>query len=130
MRKLMALTAIGIIVAAAQPSWALVGLENVSFDGSLEVSGNSANNEIDFGGIANDPTGNEDHRGRTATRVRVGMNTDVTEGVKGRIEMGRTPRQYGTSATSVAGEEGLWTVQNAYVEIENLWGHMFRLGRQ
>lgn len=134
MRKLMAMMAICVSVATTS-SWALVGLGDVKFDGSLEVSGNSANNELDYGndpdnaGITGTGTSN-DHRGRTATRVRVGMNATVTEGVTSRLELIRDTRQYGNAATTVAGEEGLWVLHNAYVDIADLWAHNFRLGRQ
>jgi len=118
----MALFAISVL-SASTPSWSLVGLGDISFDGSLEVSGNSANNETNFSPA-------NDHRGGTATRTRLGMNAAVTESVSGRVELTRTPRQYGTGATTVAGEEGLWTIQNAFVNIDKLWGHDWRLGRQ
>ncbi len=123
MRKLMAL-AIVLVLAGATRSWALVGLGDINFDGSLEVSGNSATNEEDGGNPAND------HRGGTITRVRVGMNTQVTEGVKGRIEAIRSGHQYGTGATDVTTEEGLWDFHNAYVDLENIFGSNWRLGRQ
>lgn len=118
----MALFAISVL-SASTPSWSLVGLGDISFDGSLEVSGNAANNEVNFSPA-------NDHRGGTATRTRLGMNAKVTDDVTGRVELTRSPRQYGTGATTVAGEEALWTIQNAYVNIDNLWSHDFRLGRQ
>ncbi len=122
MRKLMAM-AIGLVIAGATSSWALFGLGDVTFDGSLEVSGNSAKNETDFSSA-------NDHRGNTATRTRVGMNATVTEGVMGRLEAARSPRLYGTGATTVAGEEALWSFQNAYVHFDDLLGFKVRLGRQ
>jgi hypothetical protein len=135
MRKLMALAI--VFLTAVPSSFALFGLGDISYDGSLEVSGNAANNEVDFGNdpdsttSATDGTGTaNDHRGRTATRVRLGMTAQVTEGVNGRIEAIRTGRQYGTGATTIAGEEGMWAFHNAYVELEDLWGFKARLGRQ
>lgn len=122
MRKLMAL-AIVFMLAGATTSWALFGLGDISYDGSMEVSGNSANNETDFAPA-------NDHRGRTATRVRLGMNATVTEGVMGRVELIRDTRQYGTGPTSVAGEEGTLRFHNAYVDIADFLGHDVRLGRQ
>lgn len=122
MKKVMALAAIALMVSASAN--ALVGLEGLSWDGSLEVSGFSAKNEADSNDTAND------RRGGANTRVRVGVNADVTEDVKGRLEFTRTGRQYGTGATTIAGEEGLINVQNAYVDVEKLWGFNARLGRQ
>ncbi len=129
MRKLMAL-AIVLVLAGTTRAWALFGLGDVTFDGSLEVSGNAANNEVDFGNVINSSA--TDHRGGTVTRVRVGMNAQVTEGVKARVEAARSGRQYGTGATTVTGEEALWSFQNAYVDVENFLeeGHMLRIGRQ
>jgi len=100
----------------------------MKFDGSLEVSGNSANNETDFGNVNGGTT--NDHRGNTATRVREGVNLGITEGVSGRLELVRTPRLYGTAPTTVTTEQTLWTVQNAYAELGDLWGTTARLGRQ
>ncbi len=130
MKKVMALAAIALL--ASTGAHALVGLEGLSWDGSLEVSGFSANNESDsnsYGssGFADTP----DHRGGANTRVRVGVNADVTEDVKGRIEFTRTGRQYGTGATTLTSEQGLIKVQNAYIDIDKLWwGLNARLGRQ
>ncbi len=122
MRKLMAMFAICVSVATA-PAWSLVGLGDIKFDGSLEVSGNSASNETDQAPA-------NDHRGNTATRVRLGMNALVTEGVTGRIEAIRDTRLYGTSPTTVQNETDLWRFHNAFIDIADLWGSNFRLGRQ
>jgi len=129
MKRLLAFTAMLLVGA---PSWALVGLENVSFDGSLEVRGASASNETDLNDKAND------HRGVTATRTRVGIAADVTEDVKTRLEVTRTPGSAGSAAlyggaaqpTSVQTEENSWVFNNAYVDVANLWSLSVRLGRQ
>jgi len=130
MRKLMALTAI-VFLAASARSWALVGLENVSYDGSLEFSGQSAKNEVDF----NDDSG--DHRGGVNSRLRVGVNATVTEDVKGRLEFVRTGGQFGRNlagaqgaANSIDNETAAILIQNAYIDLDNLWGLKWRLGRQ
>src|SRR6476620_1263026 len=111
MKRLVALIAMLLVGA---PAWALVGLENVSFDGSLEVKGMSANNEATLSKA-------NDHRGVTDTRTRVGINADVTEDVKGRVEITRTPSSAGSAAlyggatrpTSVQTEENSWVFDNA-----------------
>ena len=95
MRKLMAL-AIVLVVSSTTRSWAMFGLGEFSFDGSLEYSGQSANNETDF-------APDDDKRGRTLTRVRLGANTQVTEGVKGRLELVRNPASAGSSETQFGG---------------------------
>lgn len=138
MRKLMAMLAMGLVVVAPTTSWGLVGLESVKFDGSLEISGNSANNEADLGGIKNSGAGTNDHRGTTVTRVRLGMNSTITEGVNGRLELLRNPSTAGSKAfyggsgkpTSVQNETDSFEFTNAYAEITNLWAHNWRIGRQ
>jgi len=135
MKKQMALCAIAVL-AMSTSSWAALGMGDINFDGSLEVSGNSANNEQDLGGVKASNTGSNDHRGSTVTRVRLGMNAKVTEDVSGRIEVARNPDSagnsafYGSGATSVQGEQNNFLFQNAFVTIEDLWGTDVRLGRQ
>lgn len=133
MRKLMALLAIVCAsLTLTTKSWALFGLENVTYDGSLEISGNSANNETDLGNDPSSTATSNDHRGRTATRLRVGMNADVTEKVTGRLEIVRTPRQYGEAPTSVSTEESKLVFHNAFIDIADIFGegHSIRIGRQ
>lgn len=138
MRKLMAMLAMGLVVVAPTTSWGLVGLESVKFDGSLEISGNSANNEADLGGIKNSGAGTNDHRGTTVTRVRLGMNSTITEGVNGRLELLRNPSTAGSRAfyggsgkpSSVQNESDNFKFTNAYAELTNLWNHNWRIGRQ
>ncbi|MCB4755434.1 MAG: alginate export family protein [Elusimicrobia bacterium] len=131
MRKLMAL-AVGLILAGASTLYAMEGLGAIKLDGSLEVSGDAADNEVDY----NDAQ--IDHRGNTATRTRLGINVELTEDALGRVELVRTPATAGTDAmyggqnkpSSVADEEGYFLIHNAYVELSNLWGLKARLGRQ
>jgi len=122
---------IAIVFVAAGRSWALVGLENLSYDGSVEYSGISAKNETD----RTDKTG--DHRGGVNSRLRVGINATVTEDVKTRVELGRTGGQFGRNlagtpgaSNSIANEANRILVDNAYLDFENLWGMGARLGRQ
>lgn len=131
--------AIVFTLGTATRSWAAFGLGDMKFDGSLEVNGDSANNETDFGNVtgAGNSGGDNDHRGNTATRVRLGVNMGITEGVSGRLELVRTPKVYGVNglngtsgATSIAGEENTWLFHNAYAQINNIWGMDARLGRQ
>jgi hypothetical protein len=100
--------------------------KNLSYDGSLEIRGNSVSNEVDRGAPAND------HRGDVATRVRVGINAEVTENVTGRLELIRTPRQYGKPVTNLNSEQDKLEVHNAYIDIANIMGegHNLRIGRQ
>lgn len=123
MRKLMSFAAV-VILASSTSLWAAVGLGDIKFDGALEVSGKSSNNETDLNKSAND------HIGNTGTRVRLGMDAKITEGVVGRLEAVRSPRLYGTAATTVQTEQPKWSFQNAYVDFENLWTLQARLGRQ
>jgi len=123
MRKLMSFAAV-VLLASSTSLWAAVGLGDIKFDGSLEVSGKSSNNETDYDKSLND------HIGNTGTRVRLGMDAAITEGVTGRLEAVRSPRLYGTAATTVQTEQPMWSFQNAFVDFENLWTLQARLGRQ
>jgi len=119
----MSLAAV-VILAGTSSLWAVAGLGDIKFDGSLEVSGKSSNNEVNYDKRVND------HIGNTGTRVRLGMNAQVTEGVMGRIEAVRSPRLYGSAPTNVQTEQPKWTFQNAFVDVDNLWTVKARLGRQ
>jgi hypothetical protein len=107
-------------------------LGKITTDGSLEILGNSANNELDYAGKLND------HRGDTITRVRVGLGfPEITEGVSGRVEFirnGSPNTMYGGSnpnGTTLTNEESIIRIQNGYVDIANfLKTDQFRIGRQ
>jgi hypothetical protein len=109
----------------------LLGLGKVSTDGSLEVLGQSADNEADFDDSLND------HRGETVTRVQVGVNAEVTEGVNARVAFTRTPSsniinpKYGQGPNNVQFEQNSILVENAYVDVNKfLFTDSVRLGRQ
>ncbi|OVE77668.1 hypothetical protein BVX98_02065 [bacterium F11] len=133
MKKLMAAAIVTLFVSAAT-SWALVGLEDVSFDGSLEVSGASLKNAAD------QQDSIHDRAGGVNTRVFVGINAQVTEGVTGRVEFSRTGEQYGhtrgasndgTNANNVDTELNIISVQNAFIKIADVaFGVGAILGRQ
>lgn len=111
----------------------ILGLENIKADGSVEVSGQSANNEVDHSPA-------NDHRGGANTRVRIGLSADVTEGVKGHVEASRTSNggaadasSYGNASrpSSIATEEAQIRFTNAYIDLDNFLGlNLVRLGRQ
>lgn len=132
MRKLMAL-AIVLVVTGISQSYALIGLGELSYDGSLEFAGFSAKNEAD----RNDSGAGDDRRGEVNTRQRVGINGDVTENVGFRVEFGRNGG-FGESVTgtnaassSVHDEISEITLENLYVQIANFYGGISaRLGRQ
>jgi hypothetical protein len=116
----------------------LLGLGNMTADGSLEISGQQANNETDADNSAND------HRGNVLTRLRLGLNAELADDVKARVEAvrnsqsGPTIVQYGdgyvpggaTGASTITAEEGAIAFQNAYIDLENFLGtDWLRLGR-
>lgn len=132
MKKYAALLTL-LVFTGVQTGWAdLVGMGDVTFDGSLEIKGQQANNETDIAG----PT--VDHRGATATRLRIGANLEPADSVKGRIELVRTAggtgagvAQFGDGASTIAGEEGAIQLQNAYLSLEDfLHTDSFSIGRQ
>lgn len=122
-----------LFFAGALNGWAenLLGLKNVKFDSSLEISGQSANNETDVDGT------DKDTRGATVTRLRIGMNAVLSQDVSTRIEAVRNSdsgpfvSQYGDGASTVANEEGAIALQNAYLDFDNFLNtDEFRIGRQ
>ncbi len=108
-----------------------LGLKNWTTDGSIEINGQSATNEVDAFDGAND------HRGGTVTRIALGIGMDVTSGVKGKVLFLRNSQtlpgnaQYGDGITSVNAEEAGICLDNAYIDIDNmLTMDTFRIGRQ
>jgi hypothetical protein len=112
----------------------MVGLENVTFDGSLEFAGFSANNEVS----KNDDAQASDHRGGVNTRQRVGINGEVTDNARFRLELGRGDGQFGrnlagsgSASNSIDNETANIRFHNAYIDLANFyWGIGARLGRQ
>ncbi|MBK6880243.1 MAG: hypothetical protein IPO76_01205 [Elusimicrobia bacterium] len=130
MRKLLAVFA-ALGMAGSAFSGDLLGLKNLSVDGSIEYLGKQANNQTD----ADD--GNEDSTGDTASRVRLGLNAQVTEGVSSRIEVVRypdwagNPAMFGDDTESVNDELDNFEVLNAYLELDNILGlDKAKIGRQ
>jgi hypothetical protein len=134
MKKYLAIMSI-LALTGVQAGWAnILGIGEISTDGSMEISGQQASNETDGNDTA------KDTRGATATRIRIGLNAELGEGVKARVEALRNSQsggavvQYGDSAVggdTVAAEEGAISFENAYIDLENfLQLDSFRLGRQ
>jgi hypothetical protein len=86
----------------------------------------------------NDDAATSDHRGGVNTRQRLGINGDVTEGAKFRVELGRGDGQFGksvsgsgASSSSLQDEQNAILVNNVYLDIVNIYaGIDARLGRQ
>ena len=132
MRKLMAL-AIVLVFAGATRSWAVLGLGSVSYDGSLEVNGISANNEVD----KDDKAATSDRRGEVNSRLRVGVNAAVTDKVKARIEFVRNGGKFGrnlaastNSSNSIDNETANIRIENALLDFDDIFGLRAVLGRQ
>ncbi len=113
-------------------SWAMLGFENITYDGSLEVSGVNADNEVD----QNDGQSPSDSHSDVDTRVRIGMNAPITDDVSGRLEFTRVGSRWGRNFSGTAGganslndEESNIKVNNAFFDI-TLWGWRWRAGRQ
>ena len=105
MKKLLALTTV-VLLAGVVKSFAALGLGDIKFDGALDVTGVSANNERD----ANDKT--SDSRGDVGTRLRLGMDAQVTEGVMGRVEITRNPESDGSAYYGGTTGENLYNFQS------------------
>jgi hypothetical protein len=139
MKKRMAFLSAIVLTMSSIPCWAILGAGDLKFDGSLEVSANSANNET--GGTIGVNNGTNDRRGTTVTRVRLGMNAKIVDGVDGRLEFTRAPDTAGGDAfyggnngqpNSLSSEQNVILVQNAFVTFDDLasLGFDVRVGRQ
>jgi hypothetical protein len=126
--------AIVLVVTGVSRSSAMVGLESLSYDGSLEFAGFSANNEVN----KNDDAYGSDHRGGVNTRQRVGVNGQVTDNARFRLELGRGDGQFGRSlagtsngSNSIDNETANIRFHNAFIDLSDIyWGISGRLGRQ
>ena len=123
-----------MVLVAGLParSWAMLGFENITYDGSLEVSGVNGNNESDF----KDGQNPDDSHSDVDTRVRIGMNAPITDDVSGRLEFTRTGSRWGRNFAGTAGganslqnEQDNIKINNAFFDI-TLWGWRWRAGRQ
>ncbi len=137
MKKYLVILSMTLLIGS-QSGWAeMWGLfQNVSADGSVEAAGQQAANESDI----ND--GINDHRGAVNSRVRLGLNAEVTDGVNGRIEMARTsvsagagtsvtPNQAGSGADTITAEAGIIGIVNLYLDLNDfLYIDQVRGGRQ
>lgn len=130
MKKYCAIVLLPLLLAGPALRAEVPKLSNLSVDGSLEVLGEQANNETDANGAAND------RRGATATRVRLGLEAEMTRGIKARVEAVRNPdngavSQWGQNRPStLAAEENAIAVRNAYLDIDGLLDlDLFRMGR-
>jgi len=123
----------GLMIASTRPASAFVGLDGLTYDGSVEFSGVSASNELDQNGAKND------RRGEVDSRIRVGINAPLMDNVKARVEFVRDNAKFGQNMAGAQGqpntidnETANIDIQNAYVEFNELFGqgHRMVLGRQ
>lgn len=142
MRKLAAILASLTILGTQTARAELLGLGQMTYDGSLEVLGNQASNETDANGDA------PDRRGNTITRLRLGLNLpSLADGLSGRVEFvrnsdtGTGTTQYGAPSPTAPGGSGVRStvqdemdtiaIQNAYINLHDLFNlDKVRLGRQ
>ncbi len=129
-------TLVGVALATSN-LWSL-DTKNFKWDGSLDLNSLKTSNEADFNNKANDA------RARTALRVSLGVGGQLADDVSVRINTVRVPAgvtagQFGavgaaasaSGNTTVTQEQGLWEIQNAYVDVRDLvWGVNAKVGRQ
>ncbi|MGQ0643888.1 MAG: hypothetical protein ACT4O3_00140 [Elusimicrobiota bacterium] len=137
MKKYLAIFVIALVAGAPYARAEMLGLLNdVTADGALDISGQQANNETDGDGSAHD------RRGAVITRLRLGLNAGLADGVRARLEATRNSGATGAAnggtvmyggalrPTSLTTEQGAIVVQNAYIDLEDfLTTEWFRLGR-
>lgn len=131
MRKILSAFVIAALAGSSLTAGEFLGLKNITVDGSIEVRGDRTNNAGDSDGV------NKDTAGNTVSRLRLGVNTDVTEGVTGRVELIRNPNStgnnnfYGGDETDTEEFTDELYIENAYVELTEFFHvEKIRLGRQ
>lgn len=101
---------------------------------SFEYLGQQAKNETDFDNAEND------ERGNTVDRIRLGLNVGFSDQLRGGVEVVRAPfiagtanqdAQFGNPPRSVNSELSNFYLENAFLEMDNILGFdSVRVGRQ
>src|SRR5260221_2853491 len=126
-KKLASLSfALALVYSISLPARAEL-LKNLKTDGSIETRSFGIDNETDRNGRK------DDYRGETNYRILVGGSFDLLDDVHGRVLFNKNDLQgaTGTAGNSVEGIEIATLVQNAYVKIDKVFGHVdLTIGRQ
>ena len=130
-RKLCSLgLALALVESVTFPAHAEL-LKNFKTDGSIEVRSYGIDNETDRNGLL------DDYRSEIHTRLLAGGSFDLLDDVHGRFLLRKNDRIYGAagqtidSNTTATGVMTNVAVDNAYVKIDKLMGHVdLTFGRQ
>ncbi|MFH1352474.1 MAG: hypothetical protein ABIH68_02745 [bacterium] len=101
----------------------------VKVSGSLEVQKVSLNNSTDYADY--DKGANDDAVSETRSRLLLGLEAPVSEGVAGKILLSKNNRKYGTGEESVGSTQWQINIKNAYLVLDDFLD-IFKvtLGRQ
>jgi len=124
-RKLASLClALALVYSISFPARADL-LKNFKADGSIETRSFSINNETDRN------SSKDDYRAETNFRLMLGGSFDLLDDVHSRILLGKEGRQTGTTGESLNSVQDEVKVDNAYVKIDKVFGHVdLTVGRQ
>jgi len=121
------------LIFIAGTSYGKIG--KIKVNGSIEVQGRCLNNSTDLADYDSDKAGatgkTDDVISDVITRVLVGVEAKITEGVSGRILLRKNDRNYGTGSQSIFGTEWNVNIENAYLVLDDfLKIFKITLGRQ
>jgi len=115
------------LVFLATLSYAEIGKVEVS--GSLEVQKISLNNSTDYADY--DKGANDDAVSETRSRLLLGLDAPVSEGVAGKILLSKNNRRYGTAEESAGSAQWQINIKNAYLVLDDFLDILkVTLGRQ
>ncbi|MFA5161524.1 MAG: alginate export family protein [Elusimicrobiales bacterium] len=126
MKKLMAATLVGALMAVALPAKAEV-LKNFKTSGEVAVSGVMAQNAQTLSPVTG--SYNDSYR-NTLSRIIYGMSFDLLDDLHANLTLTKNDRYYGDAAQNLAGIENTVYVQEANVVLDKLFGLQAKIGRQ
>src|SRR5882724_7246236 len=116
--------ALALVYSISLPARAEL-LKNFKTDGSIEVKSFGIDNETDRNGSA------DDYRSDTRTRILVGGSFDLLDDVHSRILLRKNNRLQGQASENANSVQTALSVDNAYVKIDKVFGHVdLTIGRQ
>ena len=124
-KKLASLSfALALVYSISLPARAEL-LKNFKTDGSIEVKTFGIDNETDRNGTA------DDYRSETRSRILLGGSFDLLDDVHSRILLRKNNHLQGQAVESVQTVESAVAIDNGYVKIDKVFGHVdLTIGRQ
>jgi len=115
---------LALVLSISLPGRAEI-LKNLKTDGSIEFKTFGIDNETDRDGSA------DDYRSEARTRLMAGATWDLLDDVHARVSIFKRNRVYGGGSENLNTVQSALFVDNAYVKIDKVFGHVdLTLGRQ